>query len=69
MNAKQFTGLSVGLMVKSNKTLKSWIITDFVTSYSAVNKSNPDQFKVRLSDGAGKNTIVSVDALKKNYTW
>jgi hypothetical protein len=56
-------------MVKNNKTSKNWIITDFVTSFSSISKQSPDEYKVRLANGMGKYLIVSVDDLRKNYTW
>ena len=66
---KEFTGLKVGLMVKNNKTSKNWMITELITSYSSVSKQSPDEHKVRLSNGMGKYSIVSIDSLKKNYSW
>jgi hypothetical protein len=66
---KEFTGLKVGLMVKNNKTSKNWMITELITSYSSVSKQSPDEYKVRLSNGMGKYSIVSIDSLKKNYSW
>jgi hypothetical protein len=65
----KFAGLRVGLMVKNTKTSKNWIVTDFVSSYSSVKKSEPDIFEVRISNGAGKYQKISVDSLKKNYSW
>lgn len=64
----KFAGLTVGLMVKNNKTSKNWMITDLVTSYSSVKKQLPDQHKVRLSNGA-KHLLISVENLNKNYKW
>lgn len=65
----KFSELKVGLMVKNNKTSKNWIVTDFVTSFSSIKKQSPDEFKVRLSNGMDKTILVSVDVLKKNYSW
>jgi hypothetical protein len=65
----QFAGLKIGSMVQNKKTLKKWMITEFVTSYSSVKKQLPDEYKVRLSNGLGKNIIVTVDDLKKKYDW
>ena len=65
----QFSDLKIGLMVKNNKTSKNWMITDFVTSFSSIKKQTPDVFKVRLSNGAGKTMLLTVDNLKKNYSW
>jgi hypothetical protein len=69
MKQKEFSGLRVGLMVKNIKTSKQWIITDFVTSFSSITKQAPDEYKVRLANGMGKYLIVSVEDLRKNYTW
>jgi hypothetical protein len=65
----KFAGLRIGLMVKNNKTSKNWMITDFVTSYSSTKKQQPDEFKVRLYNGAGKHITISVESLNKNYKW
>ena len=65
----QFLGLRVVLMVTNKKTSKNWMITDLITSFSSVKKQSADEFKVRLSNGAGKTLIISVENLNKNYTW
>jgi|694.fasta_scaffold05898_23 hypothetical protein len=66
---KEFTGLELGLMVKNKKTLKNWMVTELITSYSSIAKQSPDEFKVRLSNGMGKYVIVPIDKLNKNYEW
>jgi hypothetical protein len=65
----QFEGLKIGTMVKNLKTSKNWIVTDFISSYSSVKKSEPDVFEVRISNGIGKSQKISIDSLKKNYEW
>lgn len=69
MEALHFKGLRVGLVVKNNRTQKNWMITDMKAGYSSVSLSNPDLFKVRLSNGNGKNLEVEVSQLRKNYYW
>lgn len=69
MDQIYFEGLKIGLVVKNTKTSKNWMLTDFVISYSSVKKPSPDQHEVRLSNGMGKSIVVSVDKLRKNYTW
>ena len=69
MDKIKFSGLEIGQIIKNNKTLKNWIVTEFITSYSSVKKSQPDQYKVRLSNGMGKSLVVSVDSLRKKYQW
>ena len=63
----QFAGLKIGQTVKNSKTSKNWIITDFISAFSSTKTKSPDEFKVRLSNGAGKTLLVSVEVLKKNY--
>jgi hypothetical protein len=69
MDKIKFNGLQIGQVIKNNKTLKNWIVTEFITSYSSVKKSQPDQYKVRLSNGMGKFIVVPVDSLRKKYKW
>jgi tetratricopeptide (TPR) repeat protein len=42
----QFAGLHIGLMIKHKKTSKSWMITDFVTSFSSVKKQIADEYSM-----------------------
>ena len=64
-----FDGLFVGLMVENKKTKKRWLITEFISSYSSLNKKQPDVFTVRLSNGMGKNLTIQVDELRKKFLW
>jgi hypothetical protein len=63
-----FSDLKIGLIVK-DKTSKSWMITEFITSFSSTKKNSADEFKLRISNGLGKHKVLSVDYLKKNYKW
>ena len=63
----KFSGLKIGQVVVNKKTSKRWLVTEFITAYSSVRSQAVDEFKVRLSNGAGTNIIVSIDALNKNY--
>lgn len=56
-------------MVKNKKTNKNWLITDFVSSHSTLNKKAPDVFSVRLSNGSGKSITVDVKELKNKFSW
>lgn len=55
------------MMVKNKKTKKNWLVTEFISSYSSLNQSNPDVFSVRLSNGMGKTILVSVDDINTKY--
>ena len=65
----QFSGLKIGLMVKNNKTEKNWMITEFLTTFSSLKEREPDEYKVRISNGMGKSQIITLNNLKKNYNW
>lgn len=69
MTTQHFNGIEVGLMVRSNKTSKTWIVTDLISEYSSPKKASPDIFKVRLTNGIGKSLNLTVSSLSKNYTW
>ncbi len=69
MDKIKFNGLKIGQVIKNNKTSKNWTVTEFITSYSSVKKSQPDQYKVRLSNGMGKFIVVSVESLMEKYKW
>jgi hypothetical protein len=56
-------------MVKNIKTTKNWVVTDLITEFSSPDKSIPDIYKVRLSNGAGKSQNITVKSLLKNYKW
>ncbi len=63
------SGLKIGSLVKNKKTSKTWIVTDFVTSFSSVKKRTPDQFKIRLSNSMNKSILVDEKELQDKYNW